>query len=81
MLPPSPLTDPDAPISGIRFVWGFLCQGSFLFLLPLRLRRKGVFPLRRRRKGGTTVKGRVQHGYPLMDGHSGILPTMGVKRC
>ena len=25
---PSPLIEPDVPISGIRLVWGFLCQGS-----------------------------------------------------
>src|SRR4029453_13005891 len=24
---PSPLIEPDVPISGIRLVWGFLCQG------------------------------------------------------
>src|SRR5260370_6855709 len=25
---PSPLIEPDVPISGIRLVWGFLCQGT-----------------------------------------------------
>src|SRR5664279_684955 len=25
---PSPLIKPDEPISGIRLVWGFLCQGG-----------------------------------------------------
>src|SRR5258705_13847507 len=25
---PSPLIEPDVPISGIRLVWGFLCQGG-----------------------------------------------------
>src|ERR1700732_1378107 len=32
---PSPLIDTDMPISGIRLVWGFLCQGYhaiFVFL-------------------------------------------------
>jgi len=29
---PSPLIEPDVPISGIRLVWGFLCQGITPFL-------------------------------------------------
>jgi hypothetical protein len=29
---PIPLIAPDVPISGIRLVWGFLCQGITPFL-------------------------------------------------
>jgi hypothetical protein len=33
---PSPLIEPDVPISGIRLVWGFLCQGRHaIFCRPL----------------------------------------------